>query len=159
MELCPGTDTLGYSEIFWTIRDLFRRAKSKDWTRGSGTIESHEFRAAGNHGWLAIYYSYEIDGQWRSGEFRKWLLISHSDREEIATKAHTLFPIDLRVPIRVHPKAADISVCVQRSIQKITGTMMDYQGSWLLVSGLHSWPTVNVGAILARTRAAAQSMA
>jgi hypothetical protein len=114
MELCPVTDTLGYSEILWMVRDLFRRAKSKHWTRGSGTIEGHEFRAARNNGWLAIYYSYQIEGQWHSGEFRKWLLISTSDREAIATKARTLFPIGLRVSIRVNPKAPDIAVVVSK---------------------------------------------
>src|SRR5690349_11989987 len=59
----PVTDTVGYPEILWMVRDLFRRARSNRWKRRSGTVEGYEFRAAKNNGWLVVYYSYDYKGQ------------------------------------------------------------------------------------------------
>jgi hypothetical protein len=112
MELCPVTDTLGYAEMLWTVRDLFRRALSKGWIHQNAKIESYEFLAARNNGWLAVYYSYDYQEQWYAGEFRRWLLINTSDREAIAVKAQRLFPRGSSVAILVNPKAPDVSIVV-----------------------------------------------
>src|SRR6476660_10150804 len=105
MELCPVTDTLGYAEMLWTVRDLFRRSLSKKWIHQTGKVEGYEFLAARNNGWLVVYYSYDYRGQWYAGQFRRWLLINTSDRDAIAIKAQKLFPNGSRVAIRVDPKA------------------------------------------------------
>ena len=112
MENCPVTDTLGYPEMIWTVRDLFRRALSKRWKRQTGTVEGYEFRAAKNNGWLVVYYSYDYNGHWLGGNFRRWLLINTSDRDAIATKAQELFPHGSSVAIRVNPKTPDVSIAV-----------------------------------------------
>ena len=112
MELCPVTDTLGYTEILWTVRDLLRRPLSKRWMHHVGKVEGHEFLAARNNGWLAVYYSYDYQGHWYAGEFRKWLLINTSDHEAIGMKAQKLFPRGSRIAIRVNPKAPDVSIVV-----------------------------------------------
>jgi hypothetical protein len=112
MELCPISDTLGYAEMLWIVRNLLRRALSKKWVHQIGKVEGYEFLAARNNGWLAVYYSYDYQGQWFSGEVRRWLLINTSDREAVAMKAQKLFPQGSRVAIRVNPNAPEISVVV-----------------------------------------------
>ena len=119
MELCPVTDA-GYAELLWTVRDLFRRALSKRWIHQNGKVEGYEFLAAKNNGWLVVYYSYDYQGQWYAGDFRRWLLVNtsrlrdldSSDRDAIATKAQELFPQSSRVAIRVNPKAPGVSIVV-----------------------------------------------
>jgi hypothetical protein len=112
MELCPVTDTLGYAEMLWTVRDLFRRALSKEWIHQIGKIEGYEFLAARNNGWLVVYCSYDYQGQWYAGEFHRWLLINTSDREAIAMRAHELFPKGSSITIRVDPKFPSVSIVV-----------------------------------------------
>lgn len=120
MELCPVTDALGYAELLWTVRDLFRRAVSKRWVHQNGKVEGYEFLAANNNGWLVVYYSYDYQGQWYAGDFRRWLLVNtsrvwdldSSDRDAIATKAQERFPHGSRVAIRVNPKAPSVSTVV-----------------------------------------------
>lgn len=85
---------------------------SKRWIHQNGKVEGYEFLAGRNNGWLAVYYSYDYQGQWYAGEFRRWLLISTSDREAIAMKAQKLFPPGSSVAIRVDPKAPDVSIVV-----------------------------------------------
>jgi len=106
------TDTVGYPETLWMVRDLFRRARSNRWKRQSGTVEGYEFRAAKNNGWLVVYYSYDYKGQLFGGDFRKWILINTSDSDGIATKAQKLFPHGSSVAIRVNPKTPDVSIVV-----------------------------------------------
>lgn len=73
MELCPVTDTLGYAEMLWIVRNLFRRVPyPADGCIKLGKVEGYEFRAAKNNGWLVVYYSYDYDAQWYAGEFRRW---------------------------------------------------------------------------------------
>lgn len=112
MELCPVTDAAGYAEMFWKVRDLFRRALSERWIHQIGTVEGYEFLAAKNNGWLVVYYSYDYDGQWYAGELRRWLLINTSDRQTIGVKAQTLYPQGSRIAIRVNPRAPDVSIVV-----------------------------------------------
>ena len=112
MELCPVTDTLGYAEILWKVRDLFRRALSKRWIHQIGKVEGYEFLAAKNNGWLVVYYSYDYHAQWYAGELRRWLLINTSNREAIAVKAQTLYPQSSRIAIRVNPKTPNVSIVV-----------------------------------------------
>lgn len=107
-----ANDTLGYAELLWTVRDLFRRALSKRWIHQNGKVEGYEFLAAKNTGWLVVYYSYDYQGRWYSGEFRRWLLINTSDREAIALKALKLFPHGSTVAIRIDPKTPDLSIAV-----------------------------------------------
>lgn len=112
MELCAITDTLGYAELLWTVRDLFRRVLSKRWIHQNGKVEGYEFLAAKNNGWLVVYYSYDYHGEWYAGQFRRWILVNTSDREAIASKAQQLFPQGSSVAIRVDPKAPDCSIVV-----------------------------------------------
>jgi len=46
MELCPVTDTLGYAELLWTVRDLLRRPLSKRWMHHIGKVEGYESQTA-----------------------------------------------------------------------------------------------------------------
>ena len=112
MENCPVTDTFGYAEMLWTVRDLFRRALSKRWKHQIGTIEGYEFLAAKNNGWFVVYYSYGYQGQRFGGSFRRWHLINTSDGDAIATKAQRLFPHGSSIAIRVSPKAPEVSIVV-----------------------------------------------
>jgi hypothetical protein len=112
MDLCRVTDTLGYAEILWTVRDLFRRALSKGWMHQIGKVEGYEFRAAKNNGCLVVYFSYDYQGQRYAGEFHRWLLINTSDREAIAMKSRKLFPAGSSIAIRIHPQSPDVSIVV-----------------------------------------------
>jgi hypothetical protein len=49
------------------VRDLLRRPLSKRWMHHIGNVESYEFLAARNNGWLAVYYSYDYQGKWYAG--------------------------------------------------------------------------------------------
>ena len=73
MKALSVTETLGYAEMLWTVRDLFRRTLSKRWMHQIGKIEGYEFLAARNNGWLVVYYSYDYQGRRHAGEFHRWL--------------------------------------------------------------------------------------
>jgi len=102
MELFPVRDVLGFPEILWSIRQWYKKRKSSRWARVAGIVEGHELLLANNNGWLAVFYSYDYQGQCFSGELRKWLcFVDHNSYEARTAEVTARIPRGMKIGVRV----------------------------------------------------------
>jgi hypothetical protein len=106
----PTRNALGYGELFWSLKQWFRRRRSRQWGLTLGTVEGYELLMASRNGWLVIFNSYQFEGKSFSGERRKWLLFSFSSVEAQTRKTTARFPIGAKVGVRVDPNNPNRSV-------------------------------------------------
>jgi len=110
MELVPVRNTFGFAEVFWSLRNFVRKYRGRDWRSISATVQSYEFLLSGNNGWLVVFYSYQVEGEYHSGEFRKWSCFSSAQYQEQIAKYTRRYPIGAELIVRVDPNDADNSV-------------------------------------------------
>ena len=104
MELYPRRMVLGFPELFWSLRQGARRRRSKSWPQVRGIVEGYELLEARDNGWMAVFYSYSVNGTEHSGEFCKWLLFSFSSRDERTAKIIARYPRGMAVSVRFNPE-------------------------------------------------------
>ena len=110
MELYTVRSVFGYSEILWSLRQIVRRRCSGTWSPVRATVEGYEFLAAGQNGWLVIFYSYEFAGERYSGEVRTWLMVRYPGQEESVCDVIRRFPRGAQIDVRVDPRRPARSV-------------------------------------------------
>ena len=110
MELVPVQNSFGYAEAMWSLRNLVRKYQSRNWKSVFATVQGYELLLAANNGWLVVFYSYEVEGGYHSGEFRIWSLFSSMRWQEQIAKYTERYPIGAELIVRVDPNNADSSV-------------------------------------------------
>jgi len=95
---------LGFPELFWSLRQWARRRRSNLWPQVVGNVEGYELLEARENGWLAVFYSYSVNGTENPGEFRKWLLFSFSSRDAQTDKVIAKYPRSTTVSVRFNPE-------------------------------------------------------
>src|ERR1700751_1473508 len=102
--------SLGFPEIFWTLRQWAKRKRAAGWPRATGTVEGYELLAARNNGWFVIFYSYAFGGQEYAGEIRVWVLFSTRSHDIPTRKIISRFPRGGRITVRVNPQKPSDSI-------------------------------------------------
>jgi len=111
MENIPVRNAFG-PEVLWSLRYWFRKHRARNWRPATATIQGYELLLAANNGWLVVFYSYELEGEYYSGEFRLWRLLSSAHWQAQVTKYTDRFPVGSEIQVLVDRDDPNISVAL-----------------------------------------------
>jgi hypothetical protein len=110
MEPCPVRNVSGFPQIAWQVKHAWKRRRAGSWALVQARVEGHEVFVAGSNGWVVAFYSYSLNGEQFTGEWRKWFLAWPGDYQSAAGKIIDRLPKGKTIYVRVDPQRPSNSV-------------------------------------------------
>jgi predicted phosphoadenosine phosphosulfate sulfurtransferase len=110
MAPCSVRSVSGFAQIAWQIMQVWKRRRAASWMRVQAKVEGHEVLVAGSNGWVVAFYSYSLNGEQFTGEWRKWFIARMGDYQSAAAKIIDRVSQGKTIDVRVDPQRPTNSV-------------------------------------------------